>query len=201
MPAKRFAVIFVVFALFSGLYAQPVQAGDKTAGAEAFVNGMAQRAIDFLGDESITHDQRQAKFKKLLKTSFDMKTIGRFALGRYWRASNEAERKEYLKLFETMVVEVYSNRFGEYKGQTVEVRSARLDGETDAIVTSYVLPVGSGSEIQVDWRVRRKGGQYKIIDVIVAGVSMSVTQRSDFASVIQRGGGKVNVLLAHLRSE
>ncbi|GJL85570.1 MAG: hypothetical protein DHS20C02_13450 [Micavibrio sp.] len=201
MLARKFAVPFVLLVLLGSFCTTNVQAGDKTAGAEAFVDSMAQRAIDFLGDESITHDQRQAKFKKLLKSSFDMKTIGRFALGRYWRTSNDAQRKEYLKLFENMVVEVYSSRFGEYKGQTVEVRSSRADGETDFIVTSYVLPVGSGSEIQVDWRVRHKGGQYKIIDVIVAGVSMSVTQRSDFASVIQRGGGEVNVLLAHLRSE
>ena len=48
--------------------------------------------------------------------------------------------------------------------------------------------------------VRKKGGAYKIVDVVVEGVSMAVTQRSDFASVIQRGGGDLNVLLAHLKS-
>ena len=57
----------------------------------------------------------------------------------------------------------------------------------------------SGSDVSVDWRVRERGGSMKILDVIVEGVSMSVTQRSDFSSVIQRGGGNVDVLLDHLR--
>ena len=57
-----------------------------------------------------------------------------------------------------------------------------------------------GEEVQVDWRVRNKGGSYKIVDVLVAGVSMSVTQRSDFASVIQRGGGNVDALIAELKN-
>ena len=196
---RKISVVFALLFLFGSFSASYARAADKEAGAEAFVNGMAQRAIDFLGDESLTMEQRQAKFEKLLRNSFDMKTIGRFALGRYWHTSNDAQRKEYLKLFENMVVEVYSSRFSEYKGQTVEVRKSREDGAKDSIVTSYIVPSGSGSEIQVDWRVRHKDGRYRIIDVIVAGVSMSVTQRSDFASVIQRGGGEVSVLLAHLR--
>ncbi len=171
------------------------------AGAEAFINSMAQRAIDFLADEELTPDQRTAKFKKLLQTSFDMKTIGRFALGRYWRTSNEKQRAEYLKLFEKMVIDVYSQRFGEYKGQKVEVRGGRKDGSTDSIISSFILPTNGGQEIEVEWRVRYKNNRYKVIDVIVEGVSMGVTQRSDFASVIQRGGGELKVLLAHLRDK
>ena len=63
---------------------------------------------------------------------------------------------------------------------------------------------GDGRELQrgvrrAGGRVRERGGSMKILDVIVEGVSMSVTQRSDFSSVIQRGGGNVDVLLDHLR--
>ncbi|MEC7028100.1 MAG: ABC transporter substrate-binding protein, partial [Pseudomonadota bacterium] len=76
----------------------------------------------------------------------------------------------------------------------------RADGEKDTIVTSFIIP-DQGSEIQIDWRVRYKDGKYKVIDIIVEGVSMSVTQRSDFSSVIQRGGGNVQVLIDHLREK
>ncbi len=197
---RKIALIMVVFAAFQGVCASPAFAGtDREEGSKAFIDGMAQQAIDFLGDQNLTMDQRKAQFRNLLNNSFDMDTIGRFALGRYWREATDGQRKEYLKLFHQMVIEVYSQRFSEYKGQKVEVRSAREDGETDAIVASYIVPADSGSEIQVDWRVRHEGGKYKIVDVIVEGVSMSVTQRSDFASVIQRGGGQIDVLLAHLR--
>ena len=65
--------------------------------------------------------------------------------------------------------------------------------------TYFPMPALETAEFM--YETAYKMDNYKIIDVIVAGVSMSVTQRSDFASVIQRGGGQVNVLLAHLRSE
>jgi phospholipid transport system substrate-binding protein len=172
---------------------------DMVAGAKNFIQSMAQRGIDFLGNEKLNAVQRKEEFRKLLRSSYDLKTIGRFALGTYWRTATPKQQEEYQRLFEKMVVNVYANRFSEYKGQQLEVRNARMEGESDVIVNSVILPVGSGDDIAVDWRVRKKGGQYRVIDVIVAGVSMALTQRSDFASVIQRGGGDVNVLLEHLR--
>lgn len=168
-------------------------------GAEKFINSMANRALDFLDDDSMTHDQKRSEFRKLLQDSFDMSTIGRFSLGRYWRVSTAEQRREYQSLFKEMVIDVYSDRFGEYTGETFETRGFRADGEKDTIVNSFIVP-DAGPEVQVDWRVRYKNGRYQVVDVIVEGVSMSVTQRSDFASVIQRGGGDVEVLLSHLKS-
>jgi phospholipid transport system substrate-binding protein len=170
------------------------------SGAQKFIDNMADQALGFIANENMSKDQKAAKFKTLLESSFDMNTIARFALGRYWRTATNEQKKEYLRLFKDMVVSVYSGRFDEYEGQKFETRSSRNDGDKDALVSSFVVP-DKGSEIQIDWRVRHKNGKYQIVDVVVEGVSMSVTQRSDFASVIQRGGGNVDVLLEHLRTQ
>lgn len=179
-----------------------VAAGSEVAaeGARTFIQNMAGKAIGFLGDSSMTAEGKKQAFRKLLQDSFDMKTIGRFSLGRYWRVATPEQRKEYQALFESMVINVYSQRFSEYKGQKFEARSFRSESENDTLVTSFIIPA-EGPEIQVDWRVRHKNGNYKVVDIIVEGVSMSVTQRSDFSSVIQRGGGDVKVLLDHLRTQ
>ncbi len=169
-------------------------------GAQTFVDNMSQKALAFLGDDATSTEKKREEFRNLLQKSFDMATIGRFSLGRYWRVSTKQQRQEYITLFEDMVIEVYSSRFGEYKGQKFETRSFRPDGKKDTIVTSFIIPE-SGPEVQVDWRVRYKDGHYKIVDVIVEGVSMSVTQRSDFSAVIQRGGGNIQVLLDHLKKQ
>ncbi len=166
--------------------------------AQSFINDMGEDAVSFLADKSLSKKQKAAKFRKLLKTSFDMKTIARFALGRYWKTATPAQQKEYLGLFENMIVNVYSSRFNDYQGEGFEVVSNRADGKRDFLVNSFIVP-NSGSKVKVDWRVREKNGSYKIIDVIIEGVSMSLTQRSDFSSVIQRGGGKIDVLLDHLK--
>lgn len=168
-------------------------------GALRFVEGLTRQGIDFLSNETLSHDQRVKEFKELLRTSFDMKTIGRFTLGRYWRQATPAQQSEYLKLFEDSVINSYARRFEEYQGQTVVVNNARNQGEKDTIVSSDIVSDDGSPQVRVDWRIRKKGSSYKVVDVIVEGVSMAVTQRSDFASVIQRGGGNIDVLLEHLR--
>ena len=175
--------------------------GNKIAdNAKLFVEKLAEEGIGFLKNKSLNEEQRKKEFQKVLKNNFDMKTIGRFALGRYWRTSSKQQKAEYLDLFEKMVVDVYSRRFSDYNGEDFVVISSHVQGKSDAIVLSQIVP-SSGSKINVEWRVRKKkNGSLKVVDIMVEGVSMSLTQRSDFASVIQRGGGNINVLLDHLRS-
>ncbi|MBI2234007.1 MAG: ABC transporter substrate-binding protein [Micavibrio aeruginosavorus] len=170
-------------------------------GAENFISSMARRALDFLGNAQQTQAQKSESFRRLLEDNYDMETIGRFTMGRYWKTATPAQRTEYQRLFKKRVVEMYSNRFSEYKGQKFETRGARAEGENDTIVSSMIIPVDGTPEVSVDWRVRYKDGRYRVVDVIVAGVSMSVTQRSDFASVIQQGGGDVQVLIDHLKQK
>lgn len=169
-------------------------------GAKNFIIGMGDRGINFLGDQKMSQEAKKAEFSNLLNDSFDMNTIGRFSIGSSWNKATPAQQKEYLSLFNKMIVKVYSKRFSDYKGQKFDVRTARKEGTKDSIVTSYIVP-NDGPEVRVDWRVRNKGGAYKVIDIIVEGVSMSQTQRADFASVIQRGGGKVEALLTYLRQQ
>ncbi len=171
----------------------------QNEGAKNFISSMGDRGINFLGNPSMSAEAKTAEFKSLLNESFDMNTIGRFAIGNNWKSATPAQQAEYTKLFNQMIVRVYSKRFSDYKGQKFEVKSSRPEGK-DTMVTSFIIPP-DGPQVQVDWRVRNKGGSYKVVDIIVEGVSMSQTQRADFASVIQRGGGGIEPLLAHLRGQ
>lgn len=166
--------------------------------AEKFIATMGDKAIGFLSNKSLSQASKEQQFKGLLEDHFDMATIGRFALGKNWKIATPAQQNEYQSLFEKLVVSVYSQRFEDYKGEGFDVISSRASGKKDVLVTSYIIPE-NGSKVQIDWRLRDNNGQYKIIDVIIEGVSMSLTQRSDFSSVIQRGGGNIEVLLNHLR--
>jgi len=175
--------------------------GDEVAlGAEKFVTKLADQGIGFLSNKEITAEKQRAEFKKLLNNNFDMKTLARFSLGRYWRTATKAQRDEYMALFKRMIVGVYSARFSDYNGQQIEVVGSRKEGERDILVHS-LLNQNSGPDVKVDWRIRNRDGRYKVVDVIVEGVSMAMTQRSDFSSVVQRGGGDMEALLVHLRGK
>jgi len=160
--------------------------------AEMFITSLGEQAIAALEGNAGNKSAIRNDFKKLLNKNFDMDTIARFAMGRYWAVATDTEKKQYSKLFKTMIVDVYTERFSEYSGQSFNVKGHKPAGRKDFIVNSMIQ--GSGQPIKVDWRIR-KG---RVIDVLVEGVSMSVTQRSEFASIIQRNGGQVASLIGHL---
>jgi phospholipid transport system substrate-binding protein len=193
---KNMRAVFLT--LFSLLIILPIFANAQASQkAESFVENRVQETLNFVGDSSISMAEKKAKFEKMLNASFDMKTVARFALGRFWRKLPKSDQARYYDLFENYIVNVYAQRFDEYSGQKFNVTGSRAEQNGDYIVFSELRP-DKGANVFVDWRIREKGGQLKVIDVIVEGISMSVTQRSDFASVIQRNGGDISALLDFL---
>ena len=165
-----------------------------------FVQKLGDTALMSLTSKNAPRSLREKRVREILRNNFDVTTIGRFALGTYWRDASEAQRKEYLGLFEDMIVQTYTTRFEDYSGETLRVSGFTASGDTDSIVTSQVIQK-DGPPINLEWRVRKEEGSLRIVDVVVEGISMSVTQRSDFSSVIQHGGGNIDALLTSLREQ
>ena len=170
-----------------------------TSGAEKFVESLANSAISSLTNQTLTQKERQNNFRGLLRDYFDINGIGKWALGRYWRKASQKERTEYLELFENLIVGTYSNRFNAYSDEKLLVKGSTSRGRF-ALVKS-LLNRDNQKPIRIDWRVTRPDGSYKIFDIVVEGVSMIQTQRSEFSSVIRRNGGNVSGLLIALRKK
>ena len=194
MPCRALTIVMLGgFMLGSGGSLGPALAAPDTP--VEFVRALGGEAISVLGDSRISEETRTIEFRRLLGEGFDLQTIGRFALGRYWRRASVQERREYATLFEEFVVIAYASRLGQYAGETLHVDGARTHGDHDTIVSSEIRS-SSGRAVRVDWRVRDRDGDYKVIDVVVEGLSMAITQRDEFSSVIQREGGEVSGLIA-----
>ncbi|MCK4939521.1 MAG: ABC transporter substrate-binding protein, partial [Rhodospirillaceae bacterium] len=127
--------------------------------------------------------------------------IGKWVMGRHWRAASDMEKDEYMSLFEDLIVITYVDRFDQYSGEKINVVNTIMDPGKDAMVYSELVRPQGGDVIRIDWRVRQNGDNYKIVDVYVAGISMGQTQRSEFASVIKQKGGTVEGLLQVLRTK
>jgi phospholipid transport system substrate-binding protein len=198
MKAMR-CVAIVLLALWGGVAAGPAAAqGAPKDPAGTFVQTLGDRAIAIITDKALTPADREARFHDMFVKSFDVPAIGRFVLGRHWRTATEAQRTEFLKLFENMIVKIYSNRFNDYKGEQFNVTSSRSTGDSVMVGVAITRPSG-GEPVRVDWRVLMVDGAYKVIDVVVEGVSMSLTQQQDFSAVIQRNGGQIEPLLGVMR--
>jgi len=165
------------------------------------VEDMTSDIISFLeASQEEESTQIESKLNTTLSKYFDLDRIGRFVLGTYWRQADKSQQTEYLKLFRDYVVGTYAKNFDKYNGQKLTVKDVQTKGKY-AMVRTYLTDNTSSQPIVIDWRVRQGDQNNKIVDVIIEGVSMSLTQRSDFAAVIERNGGKVDALLETLREK
>lgn len=199
---KRRAFVLAL-ALFALLSAAPARASAELEnGAKAFVESLAKQAVDSLADQKISRPERINRFRRLFNESFAVEAIGRWILGRHWRTATEAERSEYLRLFEDLMVVSYVDRFAEYAGEALKTNRSIAEDEKTVTVFSEIVRPNGGPAVRVDWRVgRNKEAAYKIVDVLVEGTSMSNTMRSDFTSVINQKGGQMSGLIEVLREK
>jgi phospholipid transport system substrate-binding protein len=178
-----------------------ISPGASAAAADAsdFMNELWSRAAEVLA-KKVPPAERLARFRQLFRADFDGLAIARFVLGRYWRSASEEERREFLRLFEDYVVYVYGTRLSDFNGETFRVHGSRTDGD-GTIVSTDIFSPGANTPIKVDWRLVHENGGFKITDVVIEGISLMVTQRSEFAAVIQRHGGQVGGLLTLMREK
>ncbi len=196
---RRLMLILLPLVVAAGPALAAPSTGDAGAQATAFMNELWNHALELLNKQTPIAE-RQARFRILFHNDFDSPGIARFVLGRYWRAATPEEQKEFLKLFEDYVVFVYTARLSDFSGEEFKISGSRPDADAVIVSTDVITP-GAPQPLKIDWRLVNDAGAYKINDVIVEGVSMAVTQRSEFASVIQRHGGQVQGLIDLMRQK
>lgn len=190
---RSFLVSTVAFSAL--VSAVPAFAAVNEQAARDFILALGNETIATFSDKAMPRPQAVERFKVLLNKGFDVPYIGRWVLGRFWNQASPDEQRSYLKLFEGLIVETYANRFADYSGEQFRITGGRADGDTDALVQTQISRP-NGPPVNVEWRVRERDGQFRIIDVSVEGVSMGITQRSEFASVIQSSGGIAGLIRA-----
>ena len=176
------------------------QGANLAHAAADFIRSLARQAIDSLTGPNISDARRKEQFRALLNAAFDVPLLGQFALGRYWRVATDSERAEFMLLFEESLVVNYADRFKDYAGEKLRIVQAR-PLQNDEVLVNSELPRAGAAATRVGWRVRRYDNTFKVIDVIVEGVSMAITTRDDYGALIQRAGGRVVALLSSLREK
>ena len=193
----RRSLLTAAFIMLAGALAPAIAAA--AADPTALISNLSSRVLEVLGKDA-TQSQRVARFRDLLREDFAVPEIARFVLGQYWNVVTEEQRTEFVKLFEEYIALAYSTRLAQYSGETFKVTGSRPDAD-GAIVSSQILRPAGAAPVKVEWRLIGRNGVYKIFDGSIDGISMVVTQRSEFASVIQHNGGQVQGLITMLREK
>ena len=169
------------------------------ARASTFIQGTGNELVGAINSSAPVAARRES-VAGILRRAVDIEGVGRFILGRFWRTASPAEQQEYTKLFEETLIHNLASRFGEYQGVKFTLGRSQANTEEDVMVSTSVERPNTAA-FTLDWRVAEVGGGPRIIDMIAEGTSLRLTQRSEYASVIQRNGGQVSALLAAMRQQ
>ncbi len=201
-PRSLCQVTLLVAALALMALAAPGARAANPPDAGTFLTNLNDRAIEQLTAPAIGQEEREDRFRTLLNEGFNIPVLGRFVLGRYWRGADDKERKAFLAVFEDVIVQRFLQIFADYSGERLDIGHMRPDPRNPALapVSSWLLRP-QGEPVKVEWRIRHEGGRYQIADVVVEGVSIAITLRSEYISFIRRHGGDVGALIESLRQK
>ena len=170
------------------------------ADAGSFVSNLGKKAVRELTPKDISDAERVKRMRALLAEAFDVKAISKFVLGIYWRRTTEDKRAEFLKLYKTVVSNSYAGLFKKYTGETFEViRQVSVAGG-GSIVYGRINRM-NGPPVAVELQVVKASDNYKAVDIKFEGVSMPLTHRKEYYSIIRRNRGSVAGLLNVLREK
>lgn len=169
--------------------------------AKSYLNSISDSAFDFLQSDSKSLSERAKDLKKLILNEVNMDDVAPFLLGRYQRKATPAQLQEFSDLVVDYMVLSYVKQLSQYSAKQFEITQA-IGQDDSFIVTTLITPSTNDSPFKIQWLVKRNdAGQFKIIDILVGGLSMVVTQRDEFVSVIKRKKGNIDKFLVLLKKK
>ena len=171
---------------------------DVTAdGPMASVKSVVDQAIAVFKDPGVAPSEREKKLRTIAETRFDFERMARSAVGMHWRDFSEQQRAEFVPLFTNFIEDVYLSRIEQYSVEkvqetiqttNVQFLKERIDGPDEAVVFSQVTLQNRANPIDVNYLMKRAGGEWKIYDITLDNISVIANYRNQFNRVLNDGG-------------
>lgn len=190
-PRPLIAACAVALVLVVAAIPVPASAQALNEQAQQHIRSAADKVVAVLARKDMTAAEQAEEMRGLVYQYFGVEEIAQWVVGRYWRRASEAERQEFLRLFEDFVLYSYAQQFSQYAGEQLSIQNATTVAEDTALVESIIMRPNAETNPRVTWRVTRADGGLQIRDVLIEGVSMAQTQRADFTATIQQRGGSL----------
>jgi phospholipid transport system substrate-binding protein len=175
--------------------------GAREPGAEAFMQGAAEKVLAILGDRGLDEGQKAAAFHRVIDEVVDVPKVTTFVLGKYARSITPAQKTQFAQAFRTYAESVYRSRMNNYHGASVRITGSMVRKPGDVIVATQIAGGQVTQPQAVTWRVMGGPGAWKVVDVQFQGVWLAITQQQDFVSTVDNAHGDIGVLIARLQSD
>lgn len=193
---KTLAVLAALFMLgISGARAEI-----DAAKAEQFIKDTTSEGVEQIINANVSQAEKDKRFHKLLSNALDLDFIGQFVLGRNWKVASAQQRNDFITTYRDLNILTWSKRFNEFEGKYFVFKGTTPSTSKGQIFVNTVVPMDQGEPAKVLWRVKEKNGNYKIVDIIIEGVSLAQASRSEYTAFIKNNPGGLDALIADLKT-
>jgi phospholipid transport system substrate-binding protein len=166
--------------------------------AKAFIQTSGQQLVGVVNGNAST-DAKAQQLQTLINQMVAVDNVGDYVLGHYKNVATPDQHAQFLALFHQLLSYNITYQIKAYQGITFVVNGSSMQGNDTVVDTTITRPGQAPAD--VGWAVDEIGGTPKIVDVIVAGTSLRITTRNDYASVVTNNGGQISALLAAMQNQ
>ncbi len=175
MKIKNFIFFLIIF-----LFSLHLSANDE---ASNWLKKEIDSILNAYSNNNISNEQRFLMIEKTINDNFAGTGIAKFIAGNAWTLSSNNTKKKYIKNFKRHLALNIASMMQGYSDQSYELNSSSID-KKEVILIDMEIFSDTGSVV-VTWRLKESKGRFFVIDLIVADISLVVTKRSEFNSMLK----------------
>lgn len=154
----------------------------------AVIEKTADAVLAVLRDSSLSSEEKRRRIEDIASARFDFDTVSKLVLARNWKRLSPEQQARFVKEFRQHLSMTYGRNVDRYNNERAEVTGERQEVDGDWTVKTRIIRPDGGEPILVDYRLRKFGDEWKVIDVIVEGTSLVANFRSQFQEIVSRDG-------------
>jgi phospholipid transport system substrate-binding protein len=132
----------------------------------------------------------------LFKQYSDLPTIARSALGVTWKTATDTQKRKFVEVFSGYLSRKYTKIFGDSQVAKIGVSGTRKVASGYLLTTTMRLE--GGASYFIEWHIANIGGQDKMVNVFVEGISMVATERREISVMLEEHNGNLDSLILNL---
>lgn len=198
--ALRVARVLLVLSISNmiGLPTSAADTSDITAAPRALIDETATKIVSILARKDESADARVGEIEKLAYDIFDFTTMSKLVLARNWRKLDKEQRVEFVREFKRNLSRTYGTRLDRYDQEQIEIFGTQVEPRDDVSVKTRIIG-GQFDAAEISYRLRNRDERWRIIDVVIEGVSLVSNYRSQFAEILNTG--TIDDLLMKMRDK
>ena len=142
------------------------------------------RIVKILGAKGIEEDVKVKRLEQAADETFDYVYLSRMTLGRNWLKLDDGQRSEFVELYRRLLEKNYMGQLLKYTDEKVVFSKQTMLSGTKAEVDSNI--VSSDKKIPITYRLIQRGGDWKVYDLVIEGISLVSNYRTQFNDILSR---------------